>query len=193
MAMRGFGFELTVAVRFLREGRFQSVLIIVGVAAGVAVVAYISALVTGLQSNTLNKTLGAQAHVVLTAPDERVTPVLERRPGEARPHLRAAAEAFARLGAGPWRARAEVESRAAGDTGWPATPPGREGLTPQEGRVAHAVARGATNREAAAELSLSHKTVEHHLGRVYAKLGVRSRTELALLLGDGRAVESPDT
>ncbi len=83
MAMRGFGFELTVAVRFLREGRFQSLLIIVGVAAGVAVVAYISALVTGLQSNTLSKTLGTQAHVVLTAPDERVTPVLERRPGEA--------------------------------------------------------------------------------------------------------------
>lgn len=81
--MRGFGFELTVAVRFLREGRFQSLLIIVGVAAGVAVVAYISALVTGLQSNTLNKTLGTQAHVVLTAPDERVTPVLARRDGEA--------------------------------------------------------------------------------------------------------------
>ena len=83
MAMGGFGFELTVAVRFLREGRFQSLLIIVGVAAGVAVVAYISALVTGLQSNTLNKTLGTQAHVVLTAPDERVTPVLERPSGEA--------------------------------------------------------------------------------------------------------------
>lgn len=83
MTMRGFGFELTVAVRFLREGRFQSLLIIVGVAAGVAVVAYISALVTGLQSNTLNKTLGTQAHVVLTAPDERVTPVLQRRAGEA--------------------------------------------------------------------------------------------------------------
>ncbi len=81
--MNGFGFELTVAVRFLREGRFQSVLIIVGVAAGVAVVAYISALVTGLQSNTLNKTLGTQAHVVLTAPDERVMPVLPRQPNEA--------------------------------------------------------------------------------------------------------------
>ena len=73
------GFEITVAVRFLREGRFQSLLIIVGVAAGVAVVAYISALVTGLQSNTLSKTLGAQAHVVLSPPDERVTPVFERR------------------------------------------------------------------------------------------------------------------
>lgn len=117
----------------------------------------------------------------------------ERRPGEARPHLRYAAEAFDRLGAAPWRTRAEVEARATGDTGWPAAPAPRDGLTPQERRVAHAVARGATNREAAAELSLSHKTVEHHLGRVYAKLGVRSRTELALLLGGGRAVESPGT
>jgi lipoprotein-releasing system permease protein len=83
MALRGIGFELTVAVRFMREGRFQSLLIIVGVAAGVAVVAYISALVTGLQSNTLTKTLGAQAHVVLSPLDERVTPVLVQREGEA--------------------------------------------------------------------------------------------------------------
>ncbi len=80
--MRGIGFEFTVAVRFLREGRFQSLLIIVGVAAGVAVVAYISALVVGLQQNTLNKTLGAQAHVVLTPLDERVTPVLPRATGD---------------------------------------------------------------------------------------------------------------
>ncbi len=71
-------FELTVAVRFLREGRFQSLLIIVGVAAGVAVVTYVSALVAGLQNNTLTKTLGAQAHVALTPLEERVLPVLER-------------------------------------------------------------------------------------------------------------------
>ena len=67
-------FEFTVALRFLREGRFQSLLIVFGVAAGVAVVAFISALVFGLQNNTLTKTLGAQAHVVLTPLDERVTP-----------------------------------------------------------------------------------------------------------------------
>ena len=66
------GFERRVAVRFLREGRMQSVLIIVGVAAGVAVVAYISALITGLQSNTLEKTLGAQAHVTVSAQDDVV-------------------------------------------------------------------------------------------------------------------------
>ncbi len=68
------GFERQVAIRFLREGRMQTVLIIVGVAAGVAVVAYISALITGLQTNTLDKTLGAQAHITVSAPDDFVTP-----------------------------------------------------------------------------------------------------------------------
>ncbi len=66
------GFERRVATRFLLEGRMQTLLIIVGVAAGVAVVAYISALITGLQSNTLEKTLGAQAHVSLSPLEDRV-------------------------------------------------------------------------------------------------------------------------
>lgn len=74
------GFELRVALRFLREGRMQTLLIIVGVAAGVAVIAYISALISGLQSNTLAKTLGAQAHISLRAPDDVVTPATLRRP-----------------------------------------------------------------------------------------------------------------
>ncbi|GCL64539.1 ABC transporter permease [Pseudaquabacterium pictum] len=68
----GLGFERRVALRFLREGRMQSLLIIVGVAAGVAVVAYISALIAGLQANTLEKTLGAQPHITLSPPDEVV-------------------------------------------------------------------------------------------------------------------------
>jgi lipoprotein-releasing system permease protein len=71
-----FGFERRVAVRFLREGRMQSLLIIVGVAAGVAVVTYISALIAGLQQNTLDKTLGAQAHVTLSERDNAVTPAM---------------------------------------------------------------------------------------------------------------------
>jgi lipoprotein-releasing system permease protein len=72
------GFESLVAVRFLREGRMQTLLIIVGVAAGVAVIAYISALISGLQRNTIEKTLGSQAHVTLSPPQERVlvAPVL---------------------------------------------------------------------------------------------------------------------
>ena len=75
------GFERQVAIRFLREGRMQTVLIIVGVAAGVAVVAYISALITGLQRNTLDKTLGTQAHVTVSALDDVVTPARAPAPG----------------------------------------------------------------------------------------------------------------
>jgi lipoprotein-releasing system permease protein len=72
--MRWLGFEWQVALRFLREGRMQTLLIIVGVAAGVAVIAYISALVIGLQNSTLTKTLGAQAHITVRPLDDVVTP-----------------------------------------------------------------------------------------------------------------------
>ncbi|MBL8336114.1 MAG: FtsX-like permease family protein [Rhodoferax sp.] len=75
------GFEARVAVRFLREGRLQTVLIMVGVAAGVAVIAYISALVTGLQANTFSKTLGGQAHVTLRAPEDAVLAARPPQPG----------------------------------------------------------------------------------------------------------------
>ena len=74
--MTPLGFEWRVAWRFLREGRMQSVLIVIGVAAGVAVIAYISALISGLQGNTLAKTLGAQAHVSISAPEDVVTPAM---------------------------------------------------------------------------------------------------------------------
>lgn len=78
--MAWLGFERLVAIRFLREGRMQTLLIIIGVAAGVAVIAYISALISGLQANTLKKTLGAQPHISLQAPDEVVTPAALRLP-----------------------------------------------------------------------------------------------------------------
>ena len=74
MSAPWLGFVVAVAVRFLREGRLQTILIMVGVAAGVAVIAYISALVAGLQANTFNKTLGGQPHVSIRAPDDEVLP-----------------------------------------------------------------------------------------------------------------------
>ena len=76
------GFEWLVALRFLREGRMQTLLIIVGVAAGVAVVAYISALIGGLQASTLTKTLGAQGHITLRSPQDVVQPARTLKPGE---------------------------------------------------------------------------------------------------------------
>ncbi|MBK7060266.1 MAG: ABC transporter permease [Rubrivivax sp.] len=82
--MNTLGFERRVALRFLLEGRMQSLLIIVGVAAGVAVVTYVSALISGLQANTLDKTLGAQAHVTISALDDVVTPARQQAASESR-------------------------------------------------------------------------------------------------------------
>ena len=63
-------------------------------------------------------------------------------------------------------------------------------MTPQELQVALAVARGATNKEAAAQLYLSPKTIEKHLGSAYRKLGLRSRAELTRLVV-GQQVAEP--
>ncbi len=62
--------EWTLALRFLREGRIQSVLILVGIAVGVAVIVFLTALITGLQVNIIDRTLGTQAHIKVEAPDE---------------------------------------------------------------------------------------------------------------------------
>lgn len=104
-----------------------------------------------------------------------------RRHLEARTQLRQAVETFHRLDADPWAAQAARELRAAGERpGMPVSsgPP----LTAQQERIAGLVAGGATNREVAQQLSLSPRTVDHHLRNVFARLGVRSRTELARAL-----------
>ncbi|WP_034588130.1 FtsX-like permease family protein [Acinetobacter sp. HR7] len=62
--------EWTIAVSFLREGRAQSIMITVGVAVGVSVIVFITALIQGLQSNLIERTLGTQAHIRLLSPDE---------------------------------------------------------------------------------------------------------------------------
>ena len=63
--------EWTIATRFLREGRVQSTLILVGIAVGVAVIVFLTALITGLQGNIINRTLGTQAHIKVQPTEER--------------------------------------------------------------------------------------------------------------------------
>jgi lipoprotein-releasing system permease protein len=63
--------EWTIATRFLREGRVQSTLILVGIAVGVAVIVFLTALITGLQRNIINRTLGTQAHIKVQPTEER--------------------------------------------------------------------------------------------------------------------------
>jgi DNA-binding CsgD family transcriptional regulator len=97
---------------------------------------------------------------------------------DARMQLRAALESFEAAGAATWAERARAELAASGET-IRRDPSAREELTPQELQVAMAVAKGATNKEVAAQLFLSTKTIEFHLRNAFRKVGVRSRTELA--------------
>jgi DNA-binding CsgD family transcriptional regulator len=100
----------------------------------------------------------------------------------ARESLREAVSIFEQLGANEWAERARAELGRIGGR----TPAGKE-LTPSEERIAELVAEGKTNREVAAELFISVHTVEAALTRIYSKLGVRSRTELARRLNAGTA------
>ena len=98
--------------------------------------------------------------------------------------LRKAEATLVRLGAAPQMTRVEQELSACGLHPARTGVEGRERLTPAELSVARLVASGKSNREAAAELVLSVKTIEHHLGRIYQKLDIGSRTQLALHLSD---------
>ena len=103
---------------------------------------------------------------------------------DSREQLGSALAEFERLGAGSWAARAREELRASGQAVHRDRPHVLEKLTPRELEVALHAASGLTNREIGARLFLSPKTIELHLGRVYKKLGVRSRTELPGALPD---------
>ncbi|MFI7633679.1 LuxR C-terminal-related transcriptional regulator [Nonomuraea sp. NPDC049400] len=104
------------------------------------------------------------------------------RPGEARGHLRAAYETFQRAGAEPWARRAQSELRAAGESAQAPHNAALDALTPQELRIAGLVADGLSSKEIAAQLFLSPRTVEYHLYKIYPKLGIGTRTELARLV-----------
>ncbi|MEV4664951.1 LuxR C-terminal-related transcriptional regulator [Micromonospora echinofusca] len=105
-----------------------------------------------------------------------------RRPRAAREHLHAAREAFTLLGAASWAEQATTELRAAGESVGPPEESAARLLTGQQLRIAQLVAEGATNREIAARMFLSTRTVDHHLRNIFHRLNIRSRTELARAL-----------
>jgi len=108
---------------------------------------------------------------------------------DARAHLRSALETFDQLGVPPWAARARAELRASGETARKRDPSTRDQLTPQELQIARLVSTGKTNPEVAAQLFLSPRTIDYHLRKVFAKLEITSRAELARAdLGDSVAV-----
>ncbi|NBH11294.1 LuxR C-terminal-related transcriptional regulator, partial [Amycolatopsis sp. SID8362] len=106
-----------------------------------------------------------------------------RRKAEAREQLSAALETFDHIDAGPWARRAHSELIASGAAAATRRKPGVLALlTPQELQIVTLAADGLSNRDIAAQLFLSPRTVGHHLYRAYPKLGVGSRRELAAVV-----------
>jgi DNA-binding CsgD family transcriptional regulator/tetratricopeptide (TPR) repeat protein len=109
-----------------------------------------------------------------------------RRRGAATTALRTARRRFFGLGALPYVEMCDAELAAVGAGTQRRERTDAHDLTPQELAVARLVTTGLTNREVATELYLSVKTVEYHLGKVFTKLGISSRTQLAQRMNAGR-------
>jgi DNA-binding CsgD family transcriptional regulator len=103
----------------------------------------------------------------------------ERRRTDARFELKAAHELFSEFRMDAYAERARVELEATGGRARKRTVETRDDLTPQEAEISRLVAQGHTNREIAAQLFISPSTVEYHLRKVFRKLDVKSRTQLA--------------
>lgn len=101
-----------------------------------------------------------------------------KRRKDARPHLRTAADLFARSGTEPFVERANRELEATGDSARPPMSGARGELTQQERTVAELAASGRTNAEIAATMFLSANTIDYHLRKVYQKLAISSRRQL---------------
>jgi DNA-binding CsgD family transcriptional regulator len=114
-----------------------------------------------------------------------------RQRRESRSYLRAAGETFEALGARPWADRAWQELRASGETVRRAEDRAAR-LSPQELQVATMAAQGLTNREIAAQLFLSPRTVSTHLYHIYPKVGVTTRNELHRVLAARPATARSD-
>ena len=109
-----------------------------------------------------------------------------KRRRDAEVQLRTAYDMFTAMGAAAFAGRTGAERRAAGHT-MPDAPPAHDpfGLTPQEAQVARQAAAGATNAEIASRLFVTTSTVEYHLSKVFRKLGLTSRRQLAPALSEG--------
>ena len=103
----------------------------------------------------------------------------QRRIADSRAPLRAARDIFDALGCVSWSDRARRELRASGESSRRRDPEARDRLTAQELQIAQLAADGLTNREIGRRLYLSHRTIATHLYRVFPKLGITARTELA--------------
>ena len=184
-------FEVLVALRFLREGKIQTILILSGIGVGVAVIVFLSALIGGLQESLIERTLGTQAHVVVRAPEDVVRPIAKAEAGLAlAPRLEKPAQ----------RLRSIV--------GWPQTLdllrglPGVRAAAPTVSGAAFAL-KGLANRSVALRgvepssyrdiIDMEPRVTagEFRVDGTNAVLGVELASDLGVSVGDKVRVETP--
>jgi DNA-binding CsgD family transcriptional regulator len=105
-----------------------------------------------------------------------------RRVAESRAPLRSARDLFDTLGCISWSDRARRELRASGESSRRRDPAARDQLTAQELQIAQLAAEGLSNRQIGQRLYVSHRTISTHLYRIFPKLGITARSELAAAL-----------
>jgi DNA-binding CsgD family transcriptional regulator len=115
----------------------------------------------------------------------------EGRRVDARERLRSAYEHFVDIGMEAFAERARRELRATGEHVRKRGVDTRDALTPQEEQIARLAREGHSNHEISAQLFLSPRTVEWHLRKVFAKLGIASRRELRQAMASGRHTAAP--
>ena len=186
------GFELTVALRFLREGRMQTALIIGGASVGVAVIYFITAVLVGVQADLIKRVTGSQAHVTLKPPDEIVAPLVAPRNGVTRlPVVQARPQRLTTLDGWPVIAR-QMEST-----------PGLKAISPVASGAALAVKGDATRAIVLQGVELERylhvvrlddKVMEGtlRLESGDAMIGTDLARDLGAVLGDRFRVQSPD-
>jgi DNA-binding NarL/FixJ family response regulator len=106
---------------------------------------------------------------------------------DARDQVRTAVEMFDAMGMEAFAGRARAELRAVGERTRPRSPRAPEVLTAQEALIARLASEGASNPQIATQLFMSPRTVEYHLSKVFGKLGISSRNQLARALAAQRA------
>ncbi|KAA0255347.1 MAG: ABC transporter permease [Acidobacteria bacterium] len=183
-------FEWKVAVRFLREGRVQTILILAGIGVGVGVIVFLSALINGLQASLVEKTLGTQPHVVVRPPDDAVRPILA--PGGA--------VVTARLEQPPQRLRSILRWQEAREA--VAALPGVTAVAPVVSGAAFAL-RGLANRSVAVRgvepetylgiVDVAARTTQgsFRVGAGEAVVGVELARDLGLSPGDKLRLLTP--
>jgi DNA-binding CsgD family transcriptional regulator len=188
--------RLEVAVRAGREdlartwlGELEEFASGTGAPAAIAVVEHGRALLAGDGDAEEHFRRSLAAHATSSRVPDRARTELafgehlrrSRRRVDAREHLRAALALFEQLDAGPWAERAAQELRASGESARRRDVSTATELTPQERQVAALVRQGLSNRDAAAQLFVSPRTVDFHLRNIFAKTQVSSRAELVAL------------